>query len=117
MGRRLAILLAVALASACSNPMAPAPGVAGTWSEQFSFPGASLVLQLDASGNGNGTYSIEAGRSGTVQVTGVTNTRSITLSIRYDYGLLRTFNGTLTDDTHLTGAFTDANGPVVFIRS
>jgi hypothetical protein len=117
MRRRLAFLLLFGFASACTNPMSPAPSVAGTWSEQFSIPGASLVLRLDASGNGDGTYAIEAGRSGTVHVTGLSDIRNITLSIRYDYGLLRTFTGTLTDDTHLTGVFNDATGTVVFIRA
>jgi hypothetical protein len=113
----LAVAALVALTSACANPVMPSASIAGTWSEQFSILGASLVLSLDASGNGSGTYAIEAGRSGTVQVAGQVNGSSVTLTIRYDYGPVRTFAGTLTDANHLTGTFADTSGTVVFTRS
>ena len=111
--RRLAA--ALALMSACSNPMSPSPTLAGTWGENFSFPGASLILSIDASGNGNGTYAIEAGRSGTVQVIGTVGS-TVALRIHYDYGLDRTFTGALTDANHLTGVFDDNSGTVEFTR-
>src|ERR1700676_700555 len=102
--------------SACANPMSPSPPVAGTWGENFSFPGASLILTVDASGNGSGTYAIEAGRSGAVQVIGTVAQTMVTLTIHYDYGLVRTFGGPLSDANHLTGAFDDNSGTVVFTR-
>lgn len=110
------IIVAVALLSACSNPMSPSPTIAGTWAENFSILGASLVVTVDASGNGSGTYAIEAGRSGVVQVTGTVAASQVTLAIRYDYGPVRTFTGTLTDANHLTGTFNDTTGTVVFTR-
>jgi len=112
--RRLVTILA--LLSACSNPTSPSPALAGTWAENFSIVGASLVLAIDASGNGSGTYAIEAGRSGAVQVMGTVGPTTVTLTIRYDYGAVRTFTGTLTDNNHLTGTFNDSAGTVVFVR-
>jgi hypothetical protein len=76
--------------------------VAGTWAENFSFPGASLVVTVDAFGNGSGTYAIEAGRSGVVQVHGTVGHATIMLTIQYDSGLVRTFTGSLSDANHLT---------------
>ena len=110
------LVTVVALLSACSSPTSPSLALAGTWAENFSIIGASLVLTIDASGNGSGTYAIEAGRSGSVQVTGSVMQATITLTIRYDYGPVRTFTGTLTDNNHLTGTFSDSTGTVVFTR-
>ncbi len=103
--------------SACStSPIAPSPTVAGTWAEVFTVAGASLVVTLDAAGNGTGTYAIEAGRSGAVQVIGTVTAARVMLVIAYDYGSVRTFSGTLTDANHLTGTFADATGAVTFTR-
>jgi hypothetical protein len=111
------IVIVSMLASACgsSSPTSPSTDLTGTWAENFSFPGASLVLTLDASGNGIGTYAIEAGRSGTVQISGTTTQSMVTLVIRYDYGLMQTFTGSLTDASHLSGNFTNT-GTVTFTR-
>ncbi|HWW87633.1 MAG TPA: hypothetical protein VNZ26_28740, partial [Vicinamibacterales bacterium] len=64
------LVVALALMSACANPTSPSPTLTGTWGENFAIPGASLTLIVDASGNGHGTYAIEAGRSGVIQVVG-----------------------------------------------
>jgi hypothetical protein len=113
--RRVFLALAVVV-SACSNPTSPDPSLAGTWAENFSFPGASLVMNLDSAGNGRGTYAIEAGRSGAVQVTRTGAGSMVTLVIQYDYGPLRSFTGTLTDANHLVGNFDDNSGTVTFTR-
>jgi hypothetical protein len=110
------LVAALALLSACANPISPSPTLAGTWGEDFSFPGASLVLTVDASGNGRGTYAIEAGRSGAVQVMGTVVRMAVMLTIHYDDGLVRTFAGALSDANHLAGAFDDNSGTVVFTR-
>jgi hypothetical protein len=110
------VVAALALISACANPMSPSPTLAGTWGENFSIPGASLILTVDASGNGSGTYAIEAGRSGAVQVMGSVVQTTVTLRIHYDYGPVRTFTGTLSDANHLAGSFDDNPGTVVFTR-
>jgi len=109
--------VAVVFMSACSSPMSSSPTLAGTWAETFSILGASLVVTLDAAGSGSGTYAIEAGRSGVVHVTGSVAATAVTLMFRYDYGPVRTFTGTLTDATHLTGTFDDGTGTVVFTRA
>ena len=110
------LLCALAFVSACASPSAPSPSIAGTWAEDFSILGASLILTVDSSGNGTGTYAIEAGRSGTVQVAGQVTAMMIALTIHYDYGPVRTFSGALTDATHLSGTFNDGSGTVVFTR-
>lgn len=117
MDRLFPLVVALVLASGCSSPTSPSASLAGTWSEKFAIPGARLVLSVDASGTGDGVYAIEAGRSGTVHVSGSVAPSAVTLSIRYDYGITRTFSGSLTDANHLTGTFDDAQGAVVFVRS
>ena len=99
----LRLISAVALVmSACASPVTPStPDVTGAWAETFTIPGASLVLTLDSAGDGRGTYAIEAGRSGVVQVKGSVVRSSTTLVITYDYGLVETFVGVLTDANHL----------------
>ncbi len=110
------LLCAFALISACASPSAPSSSIGGTWAENFSIVGASLILTVDSSGNGSGTYAIEAGRSGTVQVTGQAAATMVTLTIHYDYGPVRTFSGAMTDANHLSGTFNDSTGTVVFSR-
>jgi hypothetical protein len=96
--------------------MTPSSGIAGTWAEVFSIPGASLVLNLDGQGDGAGTYAIEAGRSGSVSVGGSVTASVVTLTVRYDYGLTQTFVGTLADSSHLVGTFGDTGQSVTFVR-
>jgi hypothetical protein len=74
------------------------------------------VLNLDAAGNGQGTYAIEAGRSGILQVNGTSTGSMIKLAIQYDYGLALSFTGTLTDADHLVGTFSNNSGTVTFTR-
>ena len=109
------VALAVLLC-ACASPVSPTPDLAGTWAENFSFPGASLILTVDAAGNGQGTDAIEAGRSGVLRVTGTVESSTVTLVVQYDYGPVRTFTGSLTDTNHLMGSFSDNPGTVTFTR-
>jgi hypothetical protein len=100
------------LASAgCSSTLAPSADLTGTWTEHFSFPGASFSVVLEQRGtqvSGTGHYSIEAGRSGTLTVSGNDVRSLVTLTFQYDYGLVTTFTGTLVDANHLTGTVTSA---------
>jgi hypothetical protein len=110
-------LVVLALAAGCGGPTAsPSPTLAGTWAENFAFPGASLVLTIDGAGNGTGTYSIEAGRSGILRVSGSGAQPVFSLTLQYDYGPVRTLSATVADANHLTGAFSDGSGTVVFTR-
>jgi hypothetical protein len=108
--------LLLVLLSACKNSIAPSTDLAGTWAENFSVPGARLIVTLDQAGNGTGTYAIEAGRSGTVQVTGAFTHPTVMLVIQYDSGLVRSFAGTVIDANHITGSFGDSSGTLTFTR-
>lgn len=80
------LLLSFGLLSlGCSNDLLGPPGdVQGVWAADFNVPGASLVLDLtqaDGTIAGGGTYAMEAGRSGTVHVSGSYTRPSIMLTI------------------------------------
>jgi hypothetical protein len=110
------LLLTLLLTLACDSTTAPSSDVAGTWAENFSFPGASLVVTLDQSGSGTGTYAIEAGRSGTLEVSGTYTRPTVMWVLQYDYGAVRSFAGTLVDANHISGNFADSTGMVTFTR-
>jgi hypothetical protein len=110
----LAIVVATAGLAACeasldlpTEPRGVAALVEGTWAEPVSFPGISFVMQLSARDtvlSGTGTYSIEAGRSGTLSEAGFVAGQMVQLTITYDYGPVAYFQGTLTDRNTLSGA-------------
>jgi hypothetical protein len=108
------LLLSVVLLSlGCSNNLTPPGDVQGMWAADFNVPGASLVLditQVDGTIAGNGTYAIEAGRSGTLQVSGSYIRPSIMLTIQRDYGLTQTYTGTVLDSQHMAGTIADSSG-------
>ena len=66
--------------------------------------------------SGSGTYSIEAGRSGTVQVTGTYVPPNVTLSLQYDYDAHTTFTGKAIGAALLRGSFEGSPGTVTFAR-
>ena len=104
------------LSIACSNALAPPGDVQGTWAANFNLPGASLVLEITQGGRtiaGSGTYAIEAGRAGTLQISGSYTRPSIALTIQRDYGLTQTFSGTVLDSRHMTGTIADNTGRLV----
>jgi hypothetical protein len=108
------ILGATLVWAGCGGGMAPSSYVSGRWAESFSIPGASLVLMLNQMGNGitgNGNYSIEAGRAGTLQVTGTYESPTLNLMLTYDYGETATFTGTLVDSQHLSGTWSQSGSP------
>ena len=63
-----------------------------------------------------GTYAIEAGRSGIVQVTGIVSRSAVKLVVQYDFGLVQTFNGALADADHFVGTFDRATARATFTR-
>jgi hypothetical protein len=105
----------------CGSPAQPFPptsddGLAlllhATWAQQGTVVGSSLVLTLGSFGlmlSGTGQYAIEAGRSGTLTLTGSVSNERVHLDIVYDIGALAQFDGTLADRNTLTGAL--HNGP------
>jgi hypothetical protein len=110
------------LSLACNNDLALPGDLQGTWAADFNLPGASLVLnitQTDRTIAGGGTYAIEAGRAGTLQVSGSYDRPSISLTIERDYGLKQIYTGTVLDSQHMTGTTADSTGRKValtFIR-
>ena len=97
----------------CQNPAEPPVDIQGSWAADISTPGANLVLDLTQDARtitGGGTYAIEAGRAGTVQVEGSYDPPSIVLPIRYDYDRTATFTGTVLDSHHMSGTMADGSG-------
>jgi hypothetical protein len=112
------LALAVSL-QGCGSPTQPFPptsddGLAqllsGTWAQQRTVVGSSLDLTLGPLGttlSGTGHYALEAGRSGTLTLTGSVNNERVRLDIVYDSGALAQFDGALSDRNTLTGAMHD----------
>jgi len=99
-------LLLLPLAIACSDSLFPADNVNGTWAGKFTVPGSSLVMSLNQGGievGGTGTYAIEAGRSGTLQVIGTYEKPAVRLTLHYDSGTDIAFVGMVTDQSHMSG--------------
>jgi hypothetical protein len=110
---RLALFIATIAFLSCRNATSPVSDIQGTWSRPFSFPGSSLVLNITQSGStlgGTGTYSIEAGRSGTLQLSGTYVRPNVSFTITYDYGTPVTFTGSVSDPRHMAGTLTGDSG-------
>lgn len=111
---RRSLVCVVILALGCRSGTAPAASVQGTWTEDGKLPGASLRFDLTQRGTtvtGSGRYSIEAGRSGDVQVSGSFVASTVTLDLTYDYGSNAAFTGKLVDAHQLSGTVTNGTGP------
>jgi hypothetical protein len=105
----------------CGSPTQPFPpttdgGLAqllnGAWAQQGTVVGSSLVLTLGSLGtmlSGTGQYAIEAGRSGTLTLTGSVSNQRVHLDLVYDTGAVAQLDGTLADRNTLAGAM--HNGP------
>lgn len=110
---RLAGLLLVA-SLACHRSAATGPGdggqadsrLNGRWWGIVNFPGISLIMSLSTSGTtvtGTGTYAIEAGRSGTLTVSGTAAASRVKLDIAFDVGTSAQFEGNLVSSDTLSG--------------
>lgn len=110
------------LSLACATDPSAPNALQGSWAADIGVPGAGLVINLDQAGgvvSGTGTYRIEAGRSGTLQVHGTYDPPSVALVIRRDVGSVSTYTGTVVDARHLSGTMVDALGhgaPLTFTR-
>ena len=63
-------------------------------------------MNLSTSGNdvtGTGTYAIEAGRSGTLTVSGIAAGSLVNLAIAFDMGTAAQFDGNLVSSDTLSG--------------
>ena len=111
--RPLLSLMAVSLLLACNTGTSPSGLVTGNWAA-FGQPVAGsshtmTITQLGGAVSGTGTYSREAGPSGTFAVTGEAAFPSVTLHFAYDYGPVSQFEGLIADG-HLTGRESFATG-------
>src|ERR1035437_11152871 len=111
---------------ALTDPHVIAADLRGSWSDPVSYPGISTILQLsviDTIVSGSGTYTIEAGRPGTLTVAGVISGSQVKLDLQRDYGLLAHFTGTLHAPDLLggfvtyEGAFASDPAPMGFRRT
>ncbi len=105
------LLPLIALAAlACGGP--PGNEIEGTWVEPHTVPGASFTLILSeraGSVSGTGAYSMEAGPSGTLVVTGGYTTPRATLTFNYSDGRTATYTAIL-EDGRMRGVETFATG-------
>lgn len=113
-GARTMLLAALAAALlACRGPQ-PAPAaasVSGTWKANYHVVGSSLVLALQQAGTkvtGDGSFAMEAGRTGKLTVQGTAGDSAVTLELRFDYGQTARFAGKLVGPAAMTGTITYA---------
>ncbi|MDB4888345.1 MAG: hypothetical protein JWL61_200 [Gemmatimonadetes bacterium] len=102
-----------ACASACRSGDAltaqrtVADDLRGTWAELYQIPGVSTVITLavaDTSITGMGTYTIEAGRPGTIAVTGMISAeKTVDLDLARSDGWVGHFRGSLALHDSLSG--------------
>jgi hypothetical protein len=94
----------------------------GVWRADNQVPGSRIMLAIaerDTTISGSGTYSIEAGRSGTLRIAGSLRESQIRLTLTYDYGQTARYSGTVLDNTHMTGTVAWSSGfenPLAFSR-
>ncbi len=119
--RQVVIALALAASSACASrldltdPSVIAAELRGTWSETFTFPGASTVFQLsvgETTFSGTGTFAVEAGPSGTLSVAGQIVGSLVKIDFARSDGLVGHFQGTLRGGDLLTGSLSYTSGPM-----
>lgn len=119
--RHLAIALALAASAACSSrldltdPSVIAAELRGTWSETFALPGMSTVFHLsvrDTTLSGTGTFAVEAGRSGTLSLTGQLAGPLVKIDFTRSDGLVGHFHGTLSGTDLLAGSLWYTSDPM-----
>jgi hypothetical protein len=106
----VALTLAAGALGCGANSMTDVQTVAmrlrGTWAVPFSVPGESLSMILatqDTVVAGTGTYSDEAGPSGTTTVSGTVSGATINLDVTFDTHQVMHFRGALVGSTKLQG--------------
>jgi hypothetical protein len=116
--RSLGVVAVLVAAAACRHD-STAPQVngnlAGSWTRSQNVPGSSYSFTLavaDTSVTGNGTFSIEAGASGTLSVSGAAHDSSAQLTMHTSIGQVQHYNATLVDANTLRGSFWAEGVPV-----
>ena len=105
---RLGIWMLAATLCACGG--GSVRSVEGTWQATDQAAGSALTLNLNEERGGvagSGTYTIESGRTGTLLVTGSTQSgANVHLYWTYDVGDRAEYVATLSDDDHMSGTLT-----------
>jgi len=112
--RRIVALAALLALAACGTTAANNTSITGTWSQVESIPGSKLILVLTGTGTtvtGIGDYALEAGRAGSLQVTGTFGDPAVSLSLAFDSGISASFSGTLSTPSQMTGTLSYAGSP------
>ncbi|MEP6573189.1 MAG: hypothetical protein ABJD11_10860 [Gemmatimonadota bacterium] len=120
---RSATFLLIALALGCADGTGPALGpcanagsaadLCGTWAADSLVTGSTLIVEMRLHGSsvvGAGKYTLEAGRSGTLQMFGTYQPPVIELNLVYDSGLSLTYAGTVSPTLQITGTSSDGAG-------
>ena len=84
----------------------------GQWAAPYSVPGSSLVFSLSQEADslhGGGSFAIEAGRQGTLEVLGSYRRPTVNLTLIYDFGQRLFFEGHV-QDSRMVGTLTDSAG-------
>jgi hypothetical protein len=112
--RALAALLLITVVGCHDDALsATATALSGDWGPSTSLVGSRWTMHLAERGpsiNGTGEYALEAGRSGTLAVTGIVAGAQVTLDITYDYGMKEHFVGVHTNLDVLHGTSTRVLG-------
>lgn len=116
--RRASVIPILLLLSGCGNGLGPAAdlNLSGSWAATYPFPGSSLVLtltQVGTSVTGTGTYQMEAGPAGTLQVVGNYHEPHVSLTLHFDSGQDNAYAGRVLDGSHITGALGTFSLPLV----
>ncbi len=117
-------LVSLLLLTGCGSGSQSMNSLTGQWRFPATVPvttgSTTLNLQQNGSGvSGSGQYQIEAGRSGTLQVSGTTSGTAVNLTFHYDYGATAAFQGQMPDANHLTGTLQPSTGSaysITFVR-
>ena len=124
--RSVVAALVLSLAAACNpvdlkDPNSVAAELRGTWSRSFDLPGISTVFVIsvqDLTLTGNGTFTDEAGPSGTLSLSGQVTTQQmggplVQIDFVQTDGFTGHFNGTLTNANTLDGIVWGTFGGII----
>jgi hypothetical protein len=110
MRRRVLNAGAAVLFLACGSDsvaaVRPPAFYAGTWARVENVLASQLTMTLvvvETTVTGSGSFSIEAGRSGTLSVSGVVTSGVVKLDLAFDYGEQAHFQGTADASGRLAG--------------